>query len=391
MTRAFRTSLADLRARPLRSFLTGLSMLVGVLAVVGVSAADQLSTGYVIAAHEQLQGREATYAAHVRVGAAEAGAVTRLSDGIAARIGPQDAAHVLLLSADRTLARGDRSTNATVHWVDGDLEGVFRRPLVQGERAGDAGSRALAVVVNEELARVLGLETLPTTIELAAGGADPHVVVVTGVLADADDEPVAYGVLTAAARVAPDVFRDGSFAVHLTAGTGSLAAVTGTIKDAVSYAGLELVEDVRRVDTVERARESAQVVERAFVAAALAALTVAVIGILNIGLASLAERARELVVRRALGARRVDVFSQVLGSSMILAMLVAGTALVAVLLGVYVVAPAATPVTFIADPVQPPWGALRNGVLAAVTTALLGAAAPAVKATRLPVALALRA
>lgn len=123
---------------------------------------------------------------------------------------------------------------------------------------------------------------------------------------------------------------------------------------------------------------------------AITSLAVSAWGLLNIGLASLAERARELVIRRALGARRIHTFVQVIGSSLILAAWVAEVAtaicLAVIHWGVPHWLPEHSPVT--APSV--PWEALVVGLAASAATAVLGSVFPAWKATRLPVADALR-
>lgn len=397
MSRTLRTCLHDLRARPLRTALTALSMLVGVLSVVGVSAADQLSTGYVVAAHEQLRGREATYAISTTLDAREVAAALGWVDGVRARIGPQDATVGLVVeTAVRAVPVGapagaGPSEDLAGRWLVGDLDDIYRRPLVMGTWPRAGLSRAPAVVLNEVAARRLAVTGLPATLALGTVRDGAAAAVVAGVVADGQSDPTVYGTLEETAGAWPTSVQDGTATAYLTAGPESYDAAAGVLRDAAQVAGVPLADrEVRRVDTVEEARASARVVERAFVACAVVALVVAGIGIVNIGLASLSERARELVVRRALGARRTDVFAQVLGSNLVVALLVSAVAVATALIGVYSVAPALTPHTFIADPVTMPWSAVRDGTLAALATSLTGAAVPAVSATRLAVADAFR-
>ncbi len=399
MSRALRTCVHDLRARPLRTVLTALSMLVGVLAVVGVSAADQLSTGYVIAAHEQLRGREATYALSTTITTQDVAAAHRWVEGVQARIGPQDAAAGLVLeTAVRAApasaepgAEGRAQQDLSARWIVGTLDDIYRRPLVTGSWPRAGTSVAPSVVLNEAAARRLEVTQVPATLTLGTPQDGTAAAAVTGVVADGLPEPTVYGTLAEAAEVWPASLPAGSATTYLRAGANSFGAAAPVLRETAEIAGLHLVDrEVRRVDTVEEARASARVVQSAFLACAVVALVVAGIGILNIGLASLSERARELVVRRAVGARRLDVFVQVLGANLLVALLVSCAAVAVAMLGVYVVAPALTSNTFIADPVTLPWPAVLNGTAAAVLTSLAGAAVPAMSATRLDVADALR-
>ncbi|MCL2848559.1 MAG: hypothetical protein FWE61_00770 [Micrococcales bacterium] len=390
MIRTLRCGLRDLRARRLRTFLTGLSMLVGVLAVVGVSAADQLATGYVVASHEQLRGREATFAVLVEMGPDDTAALGDVMDGVVARIGPQHAAVLLVVESMISTTRpGGTLVQLDSTWLIGDLDAVYRRPLVAGAWVGPGASGAPGVVLNEAAAQVLAVSTIPATVPLGATD-NPRPAVVTGIVADAAAEPRVYGQLGDAARLWPDQLSAGVATVQVTAGTHAADAVKQTVVDAATLAGLTPGDHVQRIDTVPEARGSIQVAQRAFLVTAVVALVVAGIGILNIGLASLSERARELVVRRAVGARRVDVFAQVLVGQVLVAAFVAAVAVATVLVTIYGVAPRLTPAAFIADPLTVPWRAVLNGTLVAVATSVLGAIAPAVAAARLDVADALR-
>ncbi|MDR1431147.1 MAG: FtsX-like permease family protein, partial [Propionibacteriaceae bacterium] len=98
-----------------------------------------------------------------------------------------------------------------------------------------------------------------------------------------------------------------------------------------------------------------------------------------------------LVIRRAIGARKRDLLAHILGSailigvaSSVLAIAIAALALTFVVPGFV---PADSPVT---NP-SFPWAACAWGIVAAITTSLAGSIIPALKATRLPVAQALRA
>ena len=100
--------------------------------------------------------------------------------------------------------------------------------------------------------------------------------------------------------------------------TDAAAAVT-----AAAAAGVDPgAEQPVRVDRVGELRDSLSFMQAVFSAVAAAALLVSALGLLNIGLASIAERSRELVVRRALGAQRRHLFVQVMGSSLLLAVIV---------------------------------------------------------------------
>lgn len=53
--------LKDLRLSPMRSFLTGFSMFIGIIAVIASVLIGTVGKGYLIATNEQLNGRRPTY------------------------------------------------------------------------------------------------------------------------------------------------------------------------------------------------------------------------------------------------------------------------------------------------------------------------------------------
>ncbi|XXN01017.1 FtsX-like permease family protein [Clavibacter nebraskensis] len=156
-----------------------------------------------------------------------------------------------------------------------------------------------------------------------------------------------------------------------------------------SDAGLGAPESARRVDTVRTYLEPIAAVQAMFGVAAALALFVAALGIVNVGLSSIRERARELVIRRAIGATRDQVFRLVISSSILLAVIVATASIaVSVLLVALVprLLPPDSPVTVPAYPLPAAVWALVVSVL----TAVVSSAFPAWRAARVEPAVALR-
>lgn len=385
-----RTALRDMRAYPLRSLLTAMSMFIGVLAVAGISAADQIASGYVVASHEQLRGREALFSVGVPWTATGPQSAIRMHDDLTARVGPQDAAVALVATAELQVEVDPGAMTMQSHWLRGELEDLYRRPLVTGIRVPPAQTLSPTVTINESAAQVLGIHELPVTLRARASGAALRTVVVTGVVTDGHDEPTVYGWLDEAITQWPDTISDLRADLYVRAPGETVTAVGVLVRESARVAQVTLEEEIIRRDTVAEARESVTVVRTAFAVSGAVALVVAAVGILNVGLASIGERSRELVIRRAIGARRCDIVMQVLGSHVLLAALVALLAVGTVLVAVHVVAPAMTPHAFIADPIAPSWRTILYAVAAAIVTSIAGATAPAIKASRLPVADALR-
>jgi putative ABC transport system permease protein len=128
----------------------------------------------------------------------------------------------------------------------------------------------------------------------------------------------------------------------------------------------------------------------AFLVVAVIALLISALGILNIGLASVSERARELVVRRAVGATRSDIVAQVLVAAIVVGLVAASLAILLAFVGVELWIPTRIDAATAIEPPTLPWEAFVWGVISASATSFLGALLPAIVASRLDVALALR-
>jgi putative ABC transport system permease protein len=149
--------------------------------------------------------------------------------------------------------------------------------------------------------------------------------------------------------------------------------------------------EIRRADTVGQLTGDLAHTEKAFVWIAAVILVVSTLGLINIGLATVRERTRDLTIRRAFGATRSRVFCLVLTGALLLGLLSAITAIGVAYLGVSMVVPhLLDPHAAIADP-QFPWGTGVQGVLVAIFASLAGGLAPAAVAARVDPAYILRA
>lgn len=383
----------DLRLAPLRAVLTALSLFLGILAIVTIVAGGAVARDYLLAVAEQRDGRAPTYGITLDLDdgtpiAAVSHLLERLPQTDARAISAKLAlADPLLLAPLPDAGMTLQKSTVQSEVVAGDLDRVRRLPLVDGRwLSPDDQDTPYEVVVNERAARTLG--DVGTLVSLTgAMDAAGSTAVIVGVVADGDDsQSNAFVKASPLLQHAPQLVRPTSIQL-LWHNQGD--PVDSAVGDLAVDADLPAPESAHRVDTVETYLEPIAAVQTMFAVAAGLALVVAALGILNVGLSSIRERSRELVIRRAIGATRSQVFRLVMGSSVLVALIVAAAAIV--LSAVLVAAvPQFLPANSPVEPPSYPWSAAVWGLVVALATAVVSSAVPAWRAATMEPATALR-
>ncbi|WP_417365305.1 ABC transporter permease [Glutamicibacter arilaitensis] len=382
--------LNDLRANRLRHLLVGLSMLLGVLAISAVSSADQLVTKYLVAEQEQLHGKAQTYVSVLAPGSLDqeevADSFQRLSK-VVENIGGN--ALFSVRTAISVPHVGEQNFERVAY--QGDYAATYRVPLSVGTWPRDNGTVAVGVVLNEYAADLLGIDETPQSIEMNTSRGTKNVVV-TGIAQD--------GLKGGEARIYQPLGSSGDSSLLLDEPIELMLTAPGDKQDSLQRYATGILEqsgtstgesmEFMRQDTVDNTKNSVAVTKTAFLVACVITLLVAAVGVLNVGLATVGERSEELVIRRALGATKKQVFGLVMGSSLLIGVIVAVIAAALVLLASAFVVPKFMDTAGIVQGIDLPIEALWFGLAAALLTSFLGALSPAIKATKLDVAQALR-
>lgn len=391
-----RNAWADLRLSPMRSILTAASLFVGILAIVVIVAGGAVARDYLLAVAEQRDGRAPTESITINLDESTSpAAVSQLLDhlpqtttrAIAARLTP---ANPLLLAPLTETGEPLRHSATQTEIIAGNLDDVRRLPIVAGRWfSSSLQDTPYEVVINKEAERSLG--TAGSTIAMTSGDdATASTAVVVGIINDGDDAQAnAYVKATPLLAHAPQLLQPTTVQLLWHSTGDSVDDIDSAVEDMSADFGLPTPESARRVDTVGAYLEPISAIQIMFSTAAALALLVAALGIVNVGLSSIRERSRELVIRRAIGATRTQIFLLVVRSSVLLAVFVAAAAItvaVALVAAVPSFLPPDTPV----EPPAFPWVAAALGLVVAVSTAVVSSAVPAWKAATMEPATALR-
>lgn len=389
----------EFRTQIRRYALVAISMTLGVLGMVAIAVSDSVAGDMLVAQEEQLNGREATFEAQFDFSTVPTGSVLPVATSLYADLEESAGPGLMGLTLDAEspghLATPDaaaanlRGAALSVQWVAGNIDSVQRFPLVSGATMlNDCFPGTL--VLNEPAATALGLTPGRSAVLDVGSEYGPRLVVISGVAADGRDEPMAYAPWALLDCSFGDVVGGDSVAVRAVVEPGDAGGLEQVVRTVAARQGVSLVGGLHRTDSVQTIRSQVTTLSLIFGICSGLLLVVTSFGIANVGIASVSERSRELVVRRAFGARRIDVFLQVVAGALFVGLLVAIVAVLAAILGSYLLVPRLIPVasSIISPPF--PWTACLIGVAAALGTSIGGGILPAVRATRLPVARALR-
>ena len=389
----FAMACKDLRLSPAKTALTGIGMLVGVLAVIATSLLGTVGNACMEAVNARISGWAPTYAIPVIGG--DTRDVTRLTDIIDARsddaIAPLytvDAA----LSASRIGSRGAAVSGSYPHIVftTAAYGLIYHLPMASGRWLSEADRVAPIELVLNRAAEALFGTTGDTMVLTADRTPTVWTMPVTGVADDGANEPRIYVNAVPFSRLLPQRWHPNQLTLlwhplHIDAAPST---ITSAANDIASDTFNATAGDAQRADNAESYERVLAFLTRCFAVCSVLILIVSMLGLANIGLASIRQRSRELLIRRAVGASRGDIIRLVLMSDLLLGLAVSAAAIAISVLAVRVIVPMVM-IPGVPAPNYPHQTALL-AVSAAVLTALAGGAVPAIQASRLEPALALR-
>lgn len=422
-----------IRARKMRTFLSMISLFLGVLAVVTVQAGSVIAQRALLSDLEMMRGKDGTLQMYLPSGAAAPSlaldAVAGRADAVAmtrARAiigepgvrplneggGPIDGGGGMYASGPAMTCDANgfcqqaeepneavpsgQAIELSLHGLTGDIR-TFRPYQLESGQFLDfdsAPSLAPRLVINKHAAEAFARFLVPAEMRVDGASANPTPRII-GVVDDGGWGPAAYVRSDELLNWMPEnsLTSDPNYggSVEL------LAAPTATDLEQVlrsRFAANGMNPDEFHVETINSLKEmESQIALMRWIFLGMAALVllIGVAGILNVGLATVGERVEEFALRRAVGTPRLLLAGIVLAETLLTGLLTAAAAIGAGVLGLEAASWLfASREPFLAN-VDFPWQAGVAGVLAGLVAGVLGGLIPAVRAARIPIATVMRA
>ncbi len=393
--------LKDLRISPLRNILTSISMLVGIIAMIGSVLVGTLGKEYLISVNAQIYGWVPTYSFSIMDCRFEDAAkmqnfltkVQQLDDSIAVTLSMQE--NISFAPIPSLSSLKDKNDTLYKDFIPVDViftttgyNKVYNLPMSSGNWFySSETNNILCMVVNKEAESYFNTS-------YAVGNPKNSLALtpfnVTGIVNDGKDIPTIYIDVQAIEQLVPNMWQVQSANIywHMTNGLTTkqmYSALQDILKETIGGH----LENTGRSDIGNAYDSVLAMLQLGLLVTSFLLLFVSVLGQINIGLSSLEQRTHELLIRRAIGASRANIVTLVLGTQLIISIFVCIASILLSLLiveGISVLLPPDSPIT---APSYPIFSAVI-AVITSVIVALLGGLLPAIKAAKLEPALALR-
>ena len=393
--------LKDLRISPLRSVLTSISMLVGIIAMIASFLVGTLGSGYLVAVNAQIYGWAPTYSFSVAGSCFEDSSkledlflsLERVEDHTAITFSMREDVRFAPVTSISSLQNLDMAVYKELLPVDvvfttSPYNQIYNLPMSSGEWLNGSGSNySLEIVINKAAKSYFNAPYAVGNVGSSLALTPFHII---GIVNDGRDVATVYIDAYSVAQYVPTMWQVQNATIYWNSTHGlTTEQIYSALSDCIADTVGGELEYSGRSDVGNTYDSVLSMLQIGLLVTSLLLLFVSILGQINIGLSSLEQRTHELLIRRAIGASRSNIVLLVLGSQLILSAFVCVVSiLISILLvqGIGMYLPADSPVP---SPDYPILVAIIS-VVASVATALLGGLLPALKAAKLEPALALR-
>lgn len=396
----FHLLIKDLRISPMRTFLTGFSMFVGIISMIAAVLVGTLGRDALLAINAQAFGYTPIYTVSVSqmqmkdseklehffeaLEKAPGSKTVNLVPENEFRFAPLDCLEDMEEKSDllyKKLIFPDTVFTTAAY------NQIYNIPLYEGRWFhSPLETSGLEIVVNKAAAQMFpapyAVASLKSTMALIPFNK-------IGVVNDGKDWPVVYVNIQPLLYHMPGIFEKANTTIYWNNKEMTLEKVQSYISDVLFDSVNGEITNISVMNNDDRYDSVIEILQLGLSVSACLLLFVSILGQINIGLASLEQRAHELLIRRALGAAKLNISMLVLGSQLILSVIVCAVSVITAILLVNaggLLLPKDSPIAFPGFPFR----AAIIGIIVSVVTALLGGLIPAIKASRLEPALALR-
>lgn len=396
----FHLLLKDLRVSPLRTFLTGFSMFVGIIAMIAAVLVGTLGRDALLAVNAQLLGYTPMCSLNI--------SQIQFNDYEKIKLfferldqAPGDKAIVSTIKSELKFAslndlkdmqyKQEQLYCELAHvdtiYTTSSYNKIYNMTLYDGRwLCSESEATGLELVVNKAAAQIF------TTSYVVASPKDTLALIPinkVGIVNDGKDWPVIYVNILPLIYYMPNILSTNSTSIYWHSDEVNVEMIQSYIDDLLFDSIKGNIADISVMDSGENYDGVIDMLQLGLSISAALLLFVSVLGQINIGLASLEQRTHELLIRRALGATKWNISMLVLGSQFMISVFVCVFSIIFAMLLVNtggLLLPKDSPVAFPGFPFR----AAFVAIIVSILTALMGGVIPAIKASRLEPALVLR-
>lgn len=391
----------DLRLSPMRTFLTGFSMFVGIVALIIGVLMGTLGKESLLAVNAQSNGFDPVYSVSLmNMNFIDTAKVEQLLMQLESGPGKKTITvnsemqmKFAPLGQLNELTTKTESLYKNLAHVDtifttADYNQVYNLPMYSGRWFNTSSENMqMAVVVNKAGQNFFNSKHIVASAENSLSLVPFNVV---GVVNDGKDSPTIYFDVKPLLNRTDYIknIKTAQLYWHINENL-SIEQIKSNVTDTLYDTVGGEVQNIQRINANDGYELVIGTLQLGLFVSASLLLFVSILGQINIGLAALEQRTHELLIRRALGASKMNIGMQVLGSLVLLSAIVCIIAILVsmgVIQGIFWLLPHDSPITHLEYPVAVAFVA----VVVSVMTALIGGLVPAIKATKLEPALALR-